>query len=206
MKDSAIPGGGRNRSSPYVSTSTSRSTRSLWSIANRAARAPPAPLPTSTGGIAHVWSMSSPSHARAASASRGPSGTSDAPRPGRSGAMTRWVVTRSGITRIHTAANSPASKTIGGPSPPSSTAVDTPASCSRRSVTGSPDNSRARASSPAERWVGAWVLCGVAMHARYEPPRRPRIERTTQTSPHRGVGGFTQQSSRRSQTSRCSYA
>ena len=38
--------------------------------------------------------------------------------------MTRWVATRSGITRIHTAANSPASKTIGGPSPPSSTAVD----------------------------------------------------------------------------------
>jgi transposase len=44
---------------------------------------------------AHVW------------ASSGPSVTPEAPWPGRSGATTRWVVTRSGITRIHNAANSP---------------------------------------------------------------------------------------------------
>src|SRR5512132_1579030 len=40
------------------------------------------------------------------------------------------------------------------------------------------------------------------MPARYEPPRRPRIERTTQASPHRGLGGFTQLG----HTRRCSYA
>ena len=44
-----MPGGGRNRASPCVSTSTSRSIRSLCSIANRAARAPPGPLPDQHG-------------------------------------------------------------------------------------------------------------------------------------------------------------
>ena len=59
--------------------------------------------------------------------------------------------TRSGITRIQLAAYSPGpcSRTTGGPSPPSSTAVEMPASCSRRSVTGIPASSRSRASSPA---------------------------------------------------------
>ena len=165
IKESAMPGGGRNRASPCVSTSTSRSIRSLCSIANRAARAPPGPFPTSTGGIAQVCPMSSSSHVRTASASGGPSDTSDAPRPGRSGAMTRWVVTSSGITRIHTAANSPCRKTIGGPSPPSSTAVDTPASCTRRSVTGRPARSRSRASSPAVRRPRSFTSCCVLMVA-----------------------------------------
>ena len=109
--------------------------------------------------------MSSSSHLRAASASGEPFDTSDAPRPGRSGAMTRWLATSSGITRIHTAANSPCSKTIGGPSPPSSTAVDTPASCNRRSVTGMLDSSRSRASSPAVRSSRSFTSCCTLMIA-----------------------------------------
>ena len=82
-----------------------------------------------TAGLAQVCSMSSSSHVRTLLTSGGPLDTCEAPRPGRSGAMTRWVVTSAGITRIHTAAKSPCSKTIGGPSPPSRMAVDTPANC-----------------------------------------------------------------------------
>jgi hypothetical protein len=176
-------GAGWNRSSPSASTSTSRSTRSAWSIANRAARAPPTPLPTSTGGTAQVCSISWSSHITTALASGGPSNSSEAPRPGRSGPMTRWVVTRSGITRIHTAANSPCSKTIGGPSPPSSTAVETPTSCSRRSVTGSPDSSRSRACAPLLSLIpppfAGWRVAGRRV-VRYEPVGG----RTMGSSPH----------------------
>ena len=126
------------RSRPNASTSTSPDSRSRWAIAKRAAMAPPSPCPTSAGGDGQVCSISSPSHPSTWSGSSGPSATSEAPWPGRSGATTRWVVTRSGITRIHRPANSPelCSRTTGGPSPPSSTAVETPANCSRRSVTG----------------------------------------------------------------------
>ena len=62
-------------------------------------------------------------------ASSSPSSTVDAPWPGRSGAMTRWVSRGPAITRIQCAAlpAGPCSRTTGGPSPPSSTAVETPA-------------------------------------------------------------------------------
>ena len=65
-------------------------------------------------------------------------GRSDAPWPGRSGAITRWARTRSGNTRIQwvALAPGPCSRMTGGPSPPSSTAVETPASINRRSLDG----------------------------------------------------------------------
>ena len=121
------------------------------SLAKRAAIAPPSKCPTSTGGDTQVCSISSPSHMRTRSWSSGPSGKPEAPWPGRSGATTRCVVTRSGITRPHRAANSPGpcSRSTGGPSPPSSTAEETPASCSRRSVTGRSAKNRSRRFWPA---------------------------------------------------------
>ena len=58
--------------------------------------------------------------------------------------MTRWVATSPGITPIQWAAypDGPCSRTTGGPEPPSRTAVETPASCNRRSVTGMSAKSR----------------------------------------------------------------
>jgi hypothetical protein len=96
-------------------------------------------------GAGRVRSISPLSHARMLPASSRRPAT-EVPCPGRSGAMTRCVVANSGITRIHILANSPGpcNKTSGGPAPPSSTVVDTPASCRRRSATGSPASNRAR--------------------------------------------------------------
>ena len=45
-----------------MSTSTSRLSRSPWSMAKRAAMAPPSNCPTSAGGDMQVRSISAPSH------------------------------------------------------------------------------------------------------------------------------------------------
>jgi hypothetical protein len=87
----------------------SERSRSPCSTANRAAIDPLPRWPTSAGGEAQVRSISSPSQPSTRSPSSSPSVTSDAPWPGRSGAMTRWVATSSGITRIHWPANAPGS-------------------------------------------------------------------------------------------------
>ena len=63
--------------------------------------APPRTWPTSTGGDEQVRSMSPLSHARKPSASSRPSTSFDVPCPGRSGATTRCVVNKSGMTGIH---------------------------------------------------------------------------------------------------------
>ena len=106
--------------------------------AKRTAIAAPRPRPTTTGGAGRSARPAHPA-SRATSRRQPPRGV-DAPWPGRSGAITRWVRTRSGITPSQSAANSPAacSNTSGGPAPPSRTAVATPASVVRRSVTGDP--------------------------------------------------------------------
>jgi hypothetical protein len=208
-------GAGSNRSRPNASTSTSRDSRSGWAIAKRAAIAPPSPCPTSAGDDGQVRSSSAPSHPTMWSASSGPSAGCEAPWPGRSGATTRWVVTRSGMTRIQRAANSPelCSSTTGGPSPPSSTAVDWPASCSRRSVTGIAASNRWRASSPAARRprscrlrgllvVACWSVRDLVMACpslvwvvrssglTMEPARKPGIAGTTQLPPYGRRGYF----------------
>ena len=61
---------------------------------------------------------------------------SDSPSPGRSGITTRWLLARLETTGAQTApphSIPPCSRTSGGPSPPSSTTVETPATWSRRS-------------------------------------------------------------------------
>ena len=78
-----------------MSTSTSPAAGRRGRSAKRAAIAPPSPCPTSTGGDGQVCSISSPSHPSTRSVSSWPSATSEAPWPGRSGATTRWVATRS---------------------------------------------------------------------------------------------------------------
>src|SRR5215213_8374858 len=85
-----------------------------------------APLAGEAGGDAQLRSINSPSQVRTRSWSSGPSGKPVAPWPGRSGATTRCVLTRSGITRPHRAANSPGpcTRSTGAPSPPSSTAEE----------------------------------------------------------------------------------
>ena len=86
-------------------------------------------MPTSTGGIAQVCPMSPSSHRRTSLASREPL-EQHLRRPETGQVRCDDTVGRHQLRdhpHIHTAAtNSPRSKTIGGPSPPSNTAVDTP--------------------------------------------------------------------------------
>ena len=101
--------------------------------------APPSNCPTRAGGVLQLCSISSSSHSMTRPESIRPSPvTSEAPWPGRSGTITRWVATSPGMIPIQWVAFAmgPCSSTTGGPSPPSSTAVEMPASSSRRSVTG----------------------------------------------------------------------
>ena len=123
-------GAGEKATSPSVSTSTRLRILSPWRAAKRAAIAPPWMWPTNAGAVGQVRSISASSQASTPSMSSGGSTPSEAPWPGRSGATTRWVATRSGSTRSHFAACSPGpwSSSSGGPAPPSSTAVPMPAS------------------------------------------------------------------------------
>ena len=68
------------------------------------------------------------------------------------------------------AANSPGpcSRITGGPSPPSSTAEETPASCIRRSVTGRSANNRSRVLWSAER-ATTFVDVALTSHRRLPP-------------------------------------
>ena len=120
-------------------------------MANRAAIEAPSEAPTSAGGAGQVWRTSASSQASTRAASGGPSGSSEPPRPGRSAAITRWVAFMSATTGSHIPDQPPwpCSSTTGGPSPLSSRAVDTPASSTRRSVTGAPASTRRRASLPS---------------------------------------------------------
>ena len=124
-------------------------------LAKWAAMAPPSVCPTRTGGVWQVHSIRSSIQARTPSASGGASNMPEAPWPGRSGAMTRCVATRRGIRSSHCApyAPGPCSSTIGGPAPPSRTAVATPFSDSRRSTTGSRASNCWRTVSPASRVI-----------------------------------------------------
>src|ERR687897_3391697 len=82
----------------------------------------------------------------------------DPPRPGASGTTRLWLSARWAMTGAQYAPPDsipPCSSTSGGPSPPWSRTVDTPASSSRRSVTGSPARSRSREWSMA---LGAVVV------------------------------------------------
>src|SRR5512133_1289688 len=75
IRAGSIAGGIRTLpTSPPMSTSTSPARRSLWPAANRAAMEPPTETPTTTGGVAQVRSMSSPSQASAVAAPGGPRG------------------------------------------------------------------------------------------------------------------------------------
>ena len=113
--------------------------------------APPSNCPTRTGGSWQLCSISSANHAMTRAASIGRSTIhSEAPWPGRSGTITRCEATRSGMISNQWVAFpiGPCSSRSGGPSPPSSTAVEMPARSSRRSLTGLSARSRRRASSP----------------------------------------------------------
>ena len=107
---------------------------------------------------AHVLAMTSSSQAITRSAPSSPS-AADSPWPGRSGATTWCRAASASSTSDQPAANSPGpwSRTMSGPAPASSTAVEMPAASIRRSVIDVPASSRASGAARWERWATASV-------------------------------------------------
>ena len=106
---------------------------------------PPIDAPSTTGAWSQVFAISSVNHSIVRGPLTAPLVTADRPIPGRSGAITRY---RSAVIRMSGAMISakppcPCTSTSGGPSPPSRSEVDTPATSSRRCVTGNPSINRA---------------------------------------------------------------
>ena len=125
---------------------------------------------------------------------RAPSATSDAPWPGRSGAITRGSPRGPGSPASSGPRPAgPCSRTTGGPSPPSRTAVETPASCSRRSVTGIPASSRSR----RRHCVRPRCACCVAMLVRSVLGRRLGLTDATDGRRPRGIARIHQLARRR---------
>ena len=119
MSPRANRGLGRNFASPSESTRTSRARRSEWSTVYRAPTEPPRMCPIITGRSWQQVSMRSSTQAKTRSASTSSGIGAEHPWPGKSGAMTRWVLASPSRTRTQRSLNSPGpwSRTIGGPSP-----------------------------------------------------------------------------------------
>lgn len=159
IRVSANMGLGRRRHRPNVSTSASRRAdrggcRRSGPGSRLRADAPPA-----RAGM-HTCAR------RARRATRACARRRACPRParprGRAGqGQARDGSRRARGSRTHDSANSPGpcSSPTGGPSPLSSTAVEMPASSSRRSVTGIPASNRARASAAGRRELPSTTCC-----------------------------------------------